>query len=805
MSITRPLSKLKPPPPKRGVFRRHISLRIKLPLIVIFLLTLALLISTVLSIRTTQAALIDTLKDELTAQTDSKAELIRSNLIWTKGVATDLAASAETVNYDEESIKKTVSNTLTHNEQIYGSTIAYEPYQFQPELYYWAPYYSRTPNGDLQFTQLGNPDYDYFNWDWYTLPKTKLVPVLSPPYFDKGGGEIWMVTWSAPFFDDAGIFKGVATADIAFSQTQNIVNDISVGKNGYAFLLDIQGEILGIGDNGGEYQIMADSLLAVAQATQNEDLENLVSEMIAGGTGFAEVVDTQGQSVYVAYAPVGLETGWSLGLVFPQTDLFSKTLKLQKTFVVYAVILMIVFGALLYLYTLSITEPLRRLTFHVGRFSPEQLRLNKDQTIEPVQIHTRDELEDLSTVFHEISTGLVHAFDNFEERIIERTREIERRNNLLKAAAGVGKAITSFRDLSELLQQATYLIHENFGYYHVGIFLLDEHKEYAVLSATNSKGGFRMLEKKHQLKVGETGIVGYVTQNAKARIALDVGKDAIYFDNPDLPQTRSEMALPLMVGGQTLGALDVQSTEPQAFSEEDISTLQILAEQIAVAIQNANLFDEAEKALEISRMNYGNVSRDAWSKILRNQPRIGFLATPPTTVQIHSENLEVNLARAIETGDLIIGSDGLTISMPIRVRGQTIGAIRLKKSAIAESWTQDETNLAIALSDQLSGALESARLYKESQQHAARESLISDISARISAISNTETIVRETVQDLGQTLVNASVTFQLLDQPNGQKQAKDEILPKEHRDKMNPSNGQDKRSETLGNTRKAGE
>jgi GAF domain-containing protein len=166
-------------------------------------------------------------------------------------------------------------------------------------------------------------------------------------------------------------------------------------------------------------------------------------------------------------------------------------------------------------------------------------------------------------------------------------------------------------------------------------------------------------------------------------------------------------------------------------------------------------------------------------------------------VQIHSENLEINLVKAFETGDLIIGSDGLTISMPIRVRGQTIGAIRLKKSAISESWTQDETNLAIALTDQLSGALESARLYKESQQHAARESLISDISARISAISNTETILRETVQELGQTLGNASVTFQLLDQSNGQKQPKGDILP--------ASNGQDKRSEITVPVRKARE
>jgi GAF domain-containing protein len=110
--------------------------------------------------------------------------------------------------------------------------------------------------------------------------------------------------------------------------------------------------------------------------------------------------------------------------------------------------------------------------------------------------------------------------------------------------------------------------------------------------------------------------------------------------------------------------------------------------------------------------------------------------------------------------------------MPIRVRGQTIGAIRLKKSEISESWTQDEINLAIALSDQLSGALESARLYKESQQLAARESLISDISARINAVSHTDSILRETVQELGQAIGNASVTFQLLDQLDGQEQLK---------------------------------
>lgn len=384
---------------------------------------------------------------------------------------------------------------------------------------------------------------------------------------------------------------------------------------------------------------------------------------------------------------------------------------------------------------------------------------------------TQAEYEDSEKRARSFFSDLTGERATLEQRIKERTEILDKRTSQLQAVADVGKSITSYRNLSELLQQACILIHENFGYYHVGIFLLDERKEYAILAATNSEGGRRMLEKGHQLKVGETGIVGYVSESLQARIALDVGGDAVFFNNPDLPNTRSEMSLPLVASGQILGVLDVQSTEPRAFVEDDIATLQILAEQLAVAIQNANLFSETAKALESTRATYGQLSREAWNKMLRSQSKIGFIATPPATVQVQSETLETNISRAIETGDLILGADGLTISVPVKIRGQVIGAIRLKKSEIAEAWTQDETNLAISLSDQLSGALESARLYRESQQRAMRESLVSDISARINASATRDAIIRETVQELGQSIANTSVTFQLLDQLDGENQA----------------------------------
>ena len=358
-----------------------------------------------------------------------------------------------------------------------------------------------------------------------------------------------------------------------------------------------------------------------------------------------------------------------------------------------------------------------------------------------------------------------------QKNLHDRTTELENKTRKLETISTIAREVTTFRDISTLLTAATKLVHENFGYYHVGIFLLDERKEFAVLAAANSEGGKQMLEKGHQLKVGETGIVGYVSENLQARIALDVGADAVFFNNSYLPNTRSEMALPLVVSGQLLGVLDVQSTEPKAFVEDDINTLQILAEQIAVAIQNANLFSEAEKALSAARATYGQLSREAWSKMLRNQEKIGFLATPPATIPIQSDIAEPAISKAIETGDLILGGDGLTISVPVKIRGLVIGAIRLKKAEIADAWTQDETNLAISLSDQLSGALESARLYRESLQRAARESLVSDISARITSSATRDAIIRETVQELGQSIPRTSVTFQLLDQDNDQDQS----------------------------------
>jgi GAF domain-containing protein len=165
----------------------------------------------------------------------------------------------------------------------------------------------------------------------------------------------------------------------------------------------------------------------------------------------------------------------------------------------------------------------------------------------------------------------------------------------LQAAAEISSAATSLLDLDELLPLAVELIRERFGLYYAGIFFLEGDE--VVLRAGSGEAGRRMLEQNHRLPVGEGSMIGWCVAHNQARIALDVGQEAVRFDNPFLPQTRSEMALPLNSRGRVVGAMTIQSSLPAAFDEPDVAVLQIMADQLANAIENARLFSEREDAL----------------------------------------------------------------------------------------------------------------------------------------------------------------------------------------------------------------
>jgi len=388
--------------------------------------------------------------------------------------------------------------------------------------------------------------------------------------------------------------------------------------------------------------------------------------------------------------------------------------------------------------------------------------LNRFEDI--ISIARRSETEQI-----EANYALRKLQSTMEQRIDERTAELKKRASQLEAIASVARSTAALQNLEELLPAITKLVSEGFGYYHAGIFLLDENHEFALLRAANSEGGQRMLSRQHKLKVDTNSIVGYVTSSGKPRIALDVGTDAVYFNTPELRDTRSEMALPLRVGGNIIGALDVQSIEANAFTQNDIDTLSTLADQVAIAIENARLFSESQESLKKSEETFTQYIKQEWSGFARRAKTSGYKFDGTRTIHLSTEERRKKLKQIPNTGSLSLDKETQILSIPIRFRGQTIGILEVKPKSGNRKWTSDDIALLEAATERTALALENARLIASSQMQASRERTIGEISSRIAAASNIDAIMQAAVEELGRRIGGAAeVTLELDTEGNGQ-------------------------------------
>ena len=409
-----------------------------------------------------------------------------------------------------------------------------------------------------------------------------------------------------------------------------------------------------------------------------------------------------------------------------------------------------------------IAYPLNELTQTAALISKGNLNIRVEEL-------TEDEFGTLAKSFNIMTGQLRTLIGSLEQQVEDRTEALQQRAGQIRAAVEIGNAVASIRDLHELLSTITRLISEKFGFYHVGIFLLDEDQEYAVLQAANSPGGQRMLARKHQLKVGEVGIVGFVAKNKFPRIALDVGEDAVFFNNPDLPETRSEMGLPLLSAGQLLGVLDVQSTEPGAFSQEDITILQLLADQLSVAIDNANLFAlnqaalaETQNALDATRRAYRDLSREGWQNLSREVQALSYRADS-SGIAIVSQPPAPVLVQTAQVGHLTIPSPE-ALAIPIKIQDHIAGVVQLKKGP-RETWSANEVHLIETITSQLGAAIESARLYKETQSSLIRTEALYQVGRAAIAYEKPEELLQAVANTIAGTLPAFRVWIITLDLP----------------------------------------
>ena len=405
--------------------------------------------------------------------------------------------------------------------------------------------------------------------------------------------------------------------------------------------------------------------------------------------------------------------------------------------------------------TLLIARPIARLTEATRQAAG-------GSNIQLPRFTRRDEIGVLSQSFGDMADQLLSAIHELETRVAERTHNLE-------AMLEVSRVLATIRDLDTLLEEVVSLIRDQFApVYHAQVFLIDAPTNRAVLRASTGQAGRLLLQRGHYLDIGSQSVIGSVTATGHAVVALDTSKNPVHRRNEFLPDTRAEMALPLRIGKRIIGALDLQSTQPNAFSEQEIELFQGMADQISVAIENTALFDESlVRLVEIERLNR-SLTEAAWREVgERRGPASTGASAGQTTPAVSWSALQLE---AMHTRQIAERDDGdrITLAVPVLLREQVMGAVEWQVPQA--NYTPNTRQTALDLSDRLALAAENIRLFEQSLQAVQREQMVNQISSKLIGTTDIDLILQTAVRELGLALRASQMMIQLkpLGQPSDQ-------------------------------------
>jgi signal transduction histidine kinase/ActR/RegA family two-component response regulator len=580
-----------------------------------------------------------------------------------------------------------------------------------------------------------------------------------------------VITMAGPI--QGGGRTGVLAAEVNIQGMWDAVAQVEVGETGYAYIVNRRtGQLIAHSDFSRYVDLQGQSM----------DQASMVRQLMAGQTKVEHRYQgLAGEQVIGASAPLP-DTDWALIVELPSREALADVRQMLYLLAILIAVGIVVAASLGAIIPRRIVQPLAALREGAQEIGAGHL----DHVME---VQTGDELQDLAEAFNQMAARLRASraelerwARELEDRVDERTQELaqasgrmERRAAQLQISAEVARAIASVREPGELLPEVTRLISQRFGWYHVGVFLLDEIREYAVLHAASSEEGQQLLARGHRLRVGETGIVGQATSTGQPRIALDVGEDAVFFDTPELQATRSEMALPLTVGDQIIGALDVQSTEPAAYDDEDVAMLSTLADQVAIAIQNARLFQQTEEALAEIKAIQRRYVRQEWSGVTDSQRDLAY-EYRRSGIPALAEPWSPEAVRALTTGEIIKTTNGgdsdkaqgddsvrAALAAPIKLRDQVIGVLDLQEVDELRHWTHDEVTLVRTISDQVALALENARLLEAEQSQRMAAEALREAAVVLSSTLEFDELVQRILDQIGQVIPSDARNLMLVE------------------------------------------
>jgi GAF domain-containing protein/HAMP domain-containing protein len=556
-------------------------------------------------------------------------------------------------------------------------------------------------------------------------------PYIHPPFTPPGAEQAVLIV-AQPLSDEGGNVIGVLAGHSSLAAVDEILAQrTGMGRTGTAYLVDE------------DYTLLTASQPQETRGNtvHSPGIDAVIQEQEARADAYD---DYRGVPVMGAYRWLPV---FQAGLLTEQeqSEAFEALFQVLRIIAMVAVFFVLVAITSSLFLIRSVATPMADLAETAAQIAAGDL----DQV---AKVEREDEIGMLARAFNSMTGQLRAMISGLEQRVAERTQELEQRSGYLEAAAEVGRAASSILEPEGLIDQTVTLIRDEFDLYFVGLFLVDPTREWAVLRAGTGEGGRAMLARGHRLRVSEESMVGWCIANQESRIALEAGEDAVRLATPELPDTRSEAALPLRSRGEVIGALTVQHTEPGAFDQDTIVVLQTMADQVAVALDNARLFAESQEALDATQRAYGDVSREAWNRLLSARTNLGYRSESHGIFDA-GDLWRPEMEQAFQSGQTIQGNNASDegrrmLAVPIKVRGQVVGVLDTYKPVEAGDWTPEEITLLETIAEQLDSALESARLYQDTQRRAAREEAIREATEQMRSAIDVETILQHAVAEL---------------------------------------------------------
>jgi len=607
-----------------------------------------------------------------------------------------------------------------------------------------------------------NPTSDYYQADetWWQAAynQGQGATYIGIPEYDESSAT-YGINLAVPVYGaNNRTIVGVLRSTYRLASLQTLLASVELGQTGHMDLLLPGGYILAL--DGSEVEPIDQVTFGQLQDSAAKIYEEFPFE---GGSSLV----SQSPVLAITGEQVIADLGWRVVVHQGRQEALAPVQVQQNSALLIALVIAGITVVMAIVVAQLLVRPISRLTETAQQVATGNLTAR-------AQIKTGDETGLLAHTFNLMTERLQETVDMLEERVVERTRQLE-------TVVEISQRLTGILDLSDLLRQVVILTKETFHYYHTHIYLMDERGEMLLMTAGYGEAGNKLRAQGHSIPINAPkSLVARSAREGKVVTVENVRLDPDWLPNPLLPNTYSEMAVPVMLGNQVVGILDVQSEKIGGLTHEDEVALQALANQVATAVRNARLFTQTQEALYEAQRLQQLYTSQAWEKLgaartldyefrQANLPALAVTPIPEAvaalqqkrTVDLRTPVTEIKNDQDQVESQSPLSNNHAALATPLKLRDQVIGVLGIHCDDPHRRWSDDEIALIEAVSEQMSLAIENARLFEETGRRAGRERIIADITQQVWASGELERVMQTAVEQLGAKLEASKVVIRL--------------------------------------------